>query len=47
MARERLDACIFYSPEEASGGLTLSAGTYVVDILEGTTVVGTTDLILR
>tara|TARA_B110000008_G_C16940138_1_gene552115 strand:- start:176 stop:1048 length:873 start_codon:yes stop_codon:yes gene_type:complete len=46
-ARERLDACIFYSPEEALGGLTLSSGTYVVEILEGTTVVGTTDLILR
>lgn len=44
-ARERLDACIFYSsPDEAEA---LRAGTYLVEVLEGPTVIGTTDLVLR
>ena len=44
-ARERLDACIFYaSPDEAGA---FRSGTYLVEVLEGETVIGTTDLVLR
>ncbi len=44
-ARERLDACIFYaSPDEAEA---LRTGTYLVEVLKGPTVIGTTDLVLR
>ena len=45
-ARERLDACIFYNGADGNG-TCLEAGTYLVEILEGTEVVGTTDLVLR
>ena len=44
-ARERLDACIFYDP--AAEGISFPKGTYVVDILQGAVVLGTSDLVLR
>ena len=46
-ARERLDACIFYNGADGNATLGLDAGTYLVEILEGTEVIGTTDLVLR
>ncbi len=46
-ARERLDACIFYNGADGNATLGLDAGTYLVEILEGKEVIGTTDLILR
>ena len=46
-ARERLDACIFYSAPDAETATPFAPGTYLVEILEGTTVIGTSDLILR
>ena len=46
-ARERLDACIFYNGADGNATLGLEAGTYLVEILEGTEVIGTTDLVLR
>lgn len=44
-ARERLDACIFYAPQ--AGGGSLASGAYVIDLMEGDAVIGTTDLVLR
>jgi FtsZ-binding cell division protein ZapB len=44
-ARDRLDACIFYSRPE--GAEALRAGTYLVEVLEGSTVIGSADLVLR
>lgn len=44
-ARERLDACIFYDPAEE--GDTFPKGTYLVEILQGDIVLGTSDLMLR
>ena len=46
-ARERLDACIFYNGTDGNATLGLDAGTYLVEILEGKEVIGTTDLVLR
>ena len=46
-ARERLDACIFYNGSDGNTTLGLDAGTYLVEILEGKEVIGTTDLVLR
>ena len=46
-ARDRIDACIFYNGADGNATLGLDAGTYLVEILEGTEVIGTTDLILR
>ena len=46
-ARERLDACIFYAHPDDSKEPPFGEGTYLVEILEGTSVIGTTDLVLR
>ena len=46
-ARERLDACIFYSVPDADETAPFAPGTYLVEILEGATVIGTSDLVLR
>jgi|SaaInl25SG_5_DNA_1037380.scaffolds.fasta_scaffold01410_2 FtsZ-binding cell division protein ZapB len=46
-ARERLDACIFYASSDDSMEGAFRSGTYLVEVLEGETVIGTTDLILR
>ena len=46
-ARERLDACIFYEYPEATVLEPYRSGTYLVEILQDNTVIGTTDLVLR
>ena len=46
-ARERLDACIFYGAPDADETAPFAPGTYLVEILEGATVIGTSDLVLR
>lgn len=46
-ARERLDACIFYSTPDADETAPFAPGTYLVEILEGATVIGASDLVLR
>lgn len=46
-ARERLDACIFYSTPDADETAPFAPGTYLVEILEGPTVIGASDLVLR
>ena len=46
-ARERLDACIFYDHPDEGAEEIYSPGTYLVEILEGTTVIGSTEFSLR
>ena len=46
-ARERLDACIFYEYPDATVTEPYRSGTYLVEILQDNTVIGTTDLVLR
>ena len=46
-ARERLDACIFYEYPDATVLEPYRSGTYLVEILQDNTVIGTTDLVLR
>jgi len=46
-ARERLEACVFYSVPEGLTEEFLEPGTYLVEVLEGATVIGVTDLVLR
>ena len=46
-ARERLDACIFYSAPDPDEVTPFAPGNYLVEVLEGTTVIGTSDLALR
>ena len=46
-ARDRLDACVFYEYPDDSVLEPYRPGTYLVEILEGSTVIGTTDLVLR
>ena len=46
-ARERLEACVFYSVPEGLPEEFLEPGTYLVEVLEGATVIGVTDLVLR
>ena len=45
--RERLDACIFYEYPDATVLEPYRSGTYLVEILQDNTVIGTTDLVLR
>ena len=46
-ARERLDACIFYDHPDEGAEEIYRPGTYLVEILEGTTVIGSTEFSLR
>lgn len=46
-ARERLDACVFYEYPNDNVLEPYRPGTYLVEILEGATVIGKTDLVLR
>ena len=46
-ARERLDACIFYDHPDEGAEKVYRPGTYLVEILEGTTVIGSTEFSLR
>ena len=46
-ARERLDACIFYSPTSQDVASPFAPGDYMVEILEGSTVIGSGDFVLR
>jgi len=46
-ARERLDACIFYDHPDEGAEEIYRPGTYLVEILEGTTVIGSTEFALR
>ena len=46
-ARDRLDACVFYEYPDDTVTEPYRPGTYLVEILEGSTVIGTTDLVLR
>ena len=46
-ARDRLDACVFYEYPDDTVLEPYRPGTYLVEILEGSTVIGTTDLVLR
>ena len=46
-ARERLEAFVFYSLPEGLTEEFLEPGTYLVEVLEGATVIGVTDLVLR
>ena len=47
LARERLDACIFYDHPDEGAEEIYRPGTYLVEILEGTTVIGSTEFSLR
>ena len=46
-ARERLDARIFYDHPDEGAEEIYRPGTYLVEILEGTTVIGSTEFSLR
>ena len=46
-ARERLDACIFYDHPDEGAEEIYRPGTYLVEVLEGTTVIGSTEFSLR
>ena len=46
-ARERLDACIFYDHPDEGAEEIYRPGAYLVEILEGTTVIGSTEFSLR
>ena len=46
-ARERLDACIFYDHPDEGAEEIYPPGTYLVEVLEGTTVIGSTEFSLR
>jgi FtsZ-binding cell division protein ZapB len=44
-ANDRLEACIFYSTDEESGGL--ASGIYTIEVLEEDVIIGSTELELR
>ena len=46
-ARERLDACIFYDHPDEGAEEIYRPGTYLVEILEGPTVIGSTEFSVR